>query len=171
MEFKFKSSIEYMQNINTDQSLLDQLKFRLTDTESLMTSYSSYIDELIQICDANESNIYLDKLRLFENDYYLAISKAQSIMKEALQHSDIQIVPAQTNKSNALNTRLPPIELCNFSGEIQDFENFSNPSEYLILNNDSFDAIHKFYYLKGHLTGDAAKISDKLAITSQFFCS
>ena len=52
-------------------------------------------------------------------------------------------------------SKLPPIQINRFSGNIRDWLNFWTSFEYNIHSNEDLNNVEKFYYLKNHLEGDA----------------
>ncbi|KAL0838452.1 hypothetical protein ABMA28_016584 [Loxostege sticticalis] len=69
------------------------------------------------------------------------------------------------------NVRLPEITIPTFSGNYLDWKPFRELFLGLVHKNKLLDATQKLYYLKSHLTGEAAELLRNVAVTAENYMS
>jgi len=117
------------------------------------------------------------KLSYFEDDVYGTCEEAYFDSKSNIQLLRDEIVKdasADPNVSNISSSRsaprtLPKITLPKFSGDYHDWTPFRDLFTSLIVSNNDISAVEKLHYLKGQVTGEAARFLANIAVTADNF--
>lgn len=78
-----------------------------------------------------------------------------------------QPTDASNKNSSTISVKLPEIKLPAFSGKYEDWSSFINSFDSMVHENPLIPIIHKFYYLKTSLSGEAAAHVQALKVTNE----
>lgn len=163
---RFNNDIELFESdLNRAENYLsNNLRARaLVAKTFLMKDFESLMNDIRQLClnlgsDAEcrcKFEILQDRFFAFSENTNTIPNVSDSVSTNA--------------KVEPIKIKLKPIELPTFDGDFMKWPTFSGLFTSLILNNGSVDNIQKLQYLKTHVSNDAAKVIDKLEITSENF--
>ncbi|XP_063931166.1 uncharacterized protein LOC135143218 [Zophobas morio] len=130
------------------------LKRRLASIEPCLREYQ---DIEVQISTVDEIQVKDDEATEFENKYFEAVSNAESLIQAAGALESVPNSNSPSNRNETLPVKLPEICLPTFDGSFTEWLSFRDSFQSLINNNTSLNAIQKFHYLKGTLSGEAQK--------------
>lgn len=164
---KFNSAVELFESdLNRAENYLtNNLRARAVVAKTfLMRDFEILTNDIRQLC----LNLGRDAecRRKFEvvQDRFYAFSEntnPSSFESGSVNMNNTRVEP--------IRIKLKPIELPIFDGDFMKWPTFSGLFTSLILNNGLIDNIQKLQYLKTHVSNEAAKLIDKLEITSDNF--
>ena len=133
----------------------------------------TFDDQLIDAVDDNCEGIIIKA-----DDYTTSIKEKIASFESALQcarapretsAATLSQAPDSTHDttpSHPKKVNLPKLTLTGFSGDILQWQNFIDTFKAAIDSDSALDAVQKFQYLRSQLSGDAAKVTEGLALTS-----
>lgn len=98
----------------------------------------------------------------FENTFYSSVAKA----KQLVQGTSIQ---GNSSNGNDFGLKLPTIQLPKFSGNFENWMDFHDTFDSMIVKNNNITPIQKFHYLKACLSGAAEKVISSMPLSSSNF--
>ncbi|XP_025835281.1 uncharacterized protein LOC108742837 isoform X2 [Agrilus planipennis] len=173
---------------------MDQLKFKRTGIKGSLTRFLNFLDsedlnpheikkslekceqlydqynaiqteiEILFNDDEQQTELQAADRESFENNYFHAVSKAQNLLDET------QLISAQTlnctsQPTNETHIKLPDIRLPVFDGQLGNWLKFRDSFVSMIHENVNLDNVDKFNYLKGYVTGEAARTIEALGVS------
>ena len=164
-----------------DLNIIDQIK--VAQISARLDKFQPTYDEFIQcqndielLSSSDDTQMESSDLLNFENDYFDLISRASVIISnfEAKQNlSESSSTHSQSNASlkniqgRTFSIKLPEMKLPTFSGSYDKWLEFRDAFSSMIDKNESLDTVQKFYYLRAHLEGEAAKMIESIKVTEQ----
>lgn len=145
--------------------------------EKLEDYYRKYEAELeLLVIDEENEQLYYANMDAVEQNYLGLRVKLTEFMKIRQTPAENQQSSTSVNDSinsnialpanTITNVKLPKIQITFFSGGYDDWKRFSSIFKNMIDDNKQLDKIQKFYYLKGYLKGNAAKLIQELEETA-----
>jgi len=101
----------------------------------------------------------------FEKDYFDARAQMQEIINLQKQSSTVGHNQSFGSSGGGNGSRLPPIPLPEFKGNIENWESFYDVFQALIHKDDSISLAYKLYYLRSCLRGPALDIGSSIPMT------
>lgn len=152
---KFDPKVESIALLEFRQEELPQINRKFDDVQCQI--------ELIDIDHADEGEV---ERETFEGIYYAIRAKIQEIINSEKAHNS-SMNNASMNSSiiHSQRTRLAPISLPNFNGNIQEWESFFDCFKAMVHNDDNYAPVQKFSYLRSTLSGQALDLIKGLPIT------
>lgn len=169
----FKNFLNSIQQLPENSPVpLSELEIRLNRFESLINEYEEVQDELDgcpNIDEVQEENYRRD----FENIFYPSVAGAKSIISK-LSVIDAAVNAGEVSESGSVslqnfNVKLPTIEIPKFSGKFENWLDFHDSFDSLIVKNSALNEIQKFHYLKASISGNASKIISSMPISADNF--
>lgn len=172
-------------NEKVSETIINDLKFRLENLQSVLSGFEKAQDRIECICDDDELIKEYDERRLFFDVYSSSLAAAQVILNDSGVNSEGRLGQSQLNENlhsplssaslaysgptnpGIQGVRLPTINLPKFKGNYDSWLEFKDTFESLIHNNGSISEIQKFHYLRASLEADASKIIHSLEFTAE----
>jgi len=101
----------------------------------------------------------------FEKDYFDARAQMQEIINGQKQASTVGHNQSFGSSGGVHRSRLAPIPLPDFKGNIENWESFYDVFQALVHNDDSLSPSQKLYYLRSCLSGPALDIISSIPMT------
>ncbi|KAL0879068.1 hypothetical protein ABMA27_004032 [Loxostege sticticalis] len=135
-------------------------KERLTAAylETRLESLEQHWQEVLHNCAYFKDHFY-DEVEELYIDYKANLKEKLEIIKHTIDTSKGYL--------ESSNVKLPEIKIPLFSGNYLDWPTFSELFLGLVHKNKLLDDTQKLYYLKVHLTGEAAELLKNISITSE----
>lgn len=169
---------------------IQDFESRLSRARPLLDNYEEIqyeIDMLVD--DLTDEMLYREQ---FENDYFSSVCKADTILsKQKLNPSENSVADSAENQSNddsrsnngsrssvsnysqnnqmSSNIKLPTIQLPKFSGNYQNWLEFHDTFQSIIVQNPEISLIQKFHYLKCSVTDAAERVIHSLPVSADNF--
>lgn len=163
---KFNSEIElFGSDLNRAENYLtNNLRARAVVAKAfLMRDFEILMNDIRQLCLSLGSNAECrQKFEVLQDRFYAFSENTNTPQNE---NGNVN----NSTRVEPIRIKLKPIELPIFDGDFMKWPTFSGLFTSLILNSGSIDNIQKLQYLKTHVSNDAAKLIDKLEITSDNF--
>ena len=164
----------YVTNFDAETGL-DQLSLRLEKLEETWHAFETVQGEL-EVIDEEDGHDeqHAGERTQFEKSYYESKSAAMKIIREKTlppsvsnaSASDSSLAPASTPAYKP-NVKLPALNLKTFSGNYEEWLEFSDTFTGSIDKYPGLPPVHKLYYLRSCLTGKAAEIIKSLESTDE----
>nr|XP_012152152.1 PREDICTED: uncharacterized protein LOC105664039 [Megachile rotundata] len=138
---------------------------RLELLEKNWTAFSETHNELLDVFSKESEHFY------FQEDYISIGEEAYLAQKAFLLDLQEELSTGKSTPSqNPSSLRaLPKIVLPVFSGEYNNWSNFRDLFQSLIIDNDSLSLVEKLHYLKTSLSGEPALLLQNISVTGDNF--
>lgn len=138
--------------------MLDQLWFEfLSGHKDLMRNYTAK--------EINASTYVTNDLYDKTEEFYLDYKCDLKILCNKFESKLVaQTSESICNSSRKTNANYPQINIPYFSGNYQEWTSFKSLFISLVINNESFDDVHKLHYLKAYLKGEPEQLVRHVAI-------
>ncbi|CAH2104084.1 unnamed protein product [Euphydryas editha] len=169
---KIKKARSNVKKAPKDRLTLTYLETRIENLEQLWTSFTSTHKEILKT---------VKKVELSESDYikcniydeveelYVDLKselKEMCLAKNNLTDSNGDKACCQQPANGVSRVKLPEIKIPFFSGKYSEWQTFRDLFIGLVHENKSLDDAQRFFYLKGHLNGEAEQLLRNIKITS-----
>lgn len=143
--------IELNARLNNSEKILDQFEENQLQLESLLEDISD-----------SEIEYRVD----FENLFYSCVAKARQLLQIS---ANVVQSTSNIHESDNSGIKLPTMQLPKFNGSYENWTDFYDSFDSIIVKNTNISAIQKFHYLKSCLSGSAEKIISSLQISASNF--
>lgn len=176
---RFRTVLDTLDTGNIDQLKITQLNVRLDKIQPLYDEFVQCQNDIEFLTSHTDMQNEGTELINFENEYFELISRASIIISTYEMEHKVELADdAQSDISsrsrhfqsphgNTFAIKLPEIKLPKFSGTYDKWLEFRDAFNSMIDKNDSLDAVQKFYYLRAHLEGEAARMIESITVTEQ----
>ena len=142
------AKLQHLQDLNN--SILD--KTADADLETATTASDDYNSDIRQ------------RLVIFERHLSRLSSKIGGDKETKLDASATPFEPTAIQTSYR-NVQLPKLELAKFSGKVLEWQSFFDGFLAAVHNNKNLNDVQKLHYLRGQLSGEAARAIERLQLT------
>ncbi|XP_072375596.1 uncharacterized protein [Diabrotica undecimpunctata] len=139
------------------QDRLHRSECILLQFEDIQCQIESCLDEIPE----EELNYRED----FENAYF----KASTAAKQLIEATNQSVPVSQSSNAHSSGVTLPSIQLPKFTGCFENWLEFHDSFNSIIIQNQNISDIQKFHYLKSCLSGNAEKVITSLTVSSSNF--
>ncbi|XP_064292696.1 uncharacterized protein LOC135309931 [Plodia interpunctella] len=162
-----------------DRITIPYLEIRLEQLEQQWAQFHSTHTNLISTVKESE----LQNSDYYKNSIYDEVEDQYIEYKTELKQALFQITRCtgtitqlecgnSGNSNTKVKLKLPEIKIPIFTGKYTEWQTFRDLFLGLVHNNNSLDDAQKFYYLKGHLKGDAEQLLRNVQVTADSYsCS
>ena len=122
------------------------------------------------IYDALTELIETEELQPLAVDVDNCLAKVQDARVRAKKKMKKVVAPAPSSAASSTieaHVNLPELHLPKFKGDILEFPRFWDLFTNTVEKDPKLSAVHKFTYLSGYLTGEAAEVIKELRVTEQ----
>lgn len=173
----FKKHIDNVQQIevNLSEAEIIELEERISSVQETRSDFVSIQNEIETIVEEGKLSEQIAEGQSFEETYFLAISRAKTILANSKRNIEIVNDMHSSRESDSLrgayrddspkNVKLPDLKLPSFSGNYSEWLSFYDTFNTLI-HNTKLNDIKKFHYLRSCLQGDALQVIQSLEISA-----
>ncbi|XP_008182501.1 uncharacterized protein LOC103309271 [Acyrthosiphon pisum] len=131
------------------------IKTQLALLEDAFTSYMGIHEQLADLEEDEKQQEHIDKLMEVSNTYVT--------LKADFLESLSNLTISENRQTVQQNIRLPPINLTQFGGNLEEWYSFKDQFETMVHKNKDINNTEKMYYLKTNLIGQAATVISSLS--------
>ncbi|XP_055619069.1 uncharacterized protein LOC129764228 [Toxorhynchites rutilus septentrionalis] len=159
IERSFHKIGEFVKNFNSERDS-GQVLVRLARLEQLFVEYREVVLEL-QLLSKSEED-YDNLLDEMEEQYFVYKSILTTYSPTQAGLSTIKGKEASFN-----HMKYPDLKLPDYGGKLEDWQSFHDSFHTAVHSSSELNEIQKFQYLKGCLRGDALRVIDSIAVSSE----
>ncbi|XP_055632651.1 uncharacterized protein LOC129773116 [Toxorhynchites rutilus septentrionalis] len=150
---------EFVKKFNLQKDL-GQVSVRLARLEQLFVEYREVILELQLLSETEED--YESSLDEMEEQYYVYKSILTTYSPE-----QARLNPPRAKETSFNHIKYAELKLPDYSGRLEDWQSFHDSFHTAVHSSNQLNEIQKFQYLKGCLKGDALRVIDSIAVSSE----
>lgn len=174
----FKKFVDKISDeIKADKSKITpviELETRIEQIKDVLVQFDQVQSQISVLIDEESEEIEHEYHSSFENTYYETVSKAKQLIKSAQSETQGQSVVSSSNTTQQIildnsGFKLPHIQLPKFNGNFENWLEFRDSFQAMIISNNNISLIQKFHYLKSCLTNSAQGIISSLTLSATNF--
>ncbi|XP_045446386.1 uncharacterized protein LOC123654528 [Melitaea cinxia] len=150
--------------IETRLDNLEQQWTLFTDTHAKIISQVKRAD--LYSSDYHKNSVYDDVEELYVQ---FKTELKEMLYKLKAPELEVKLSSNSQGESSARRFKLPEIKIPTFSGKYTEWQTFRDLFLGLVHENKSLDDAQRFYYLRGHLTGEAEQLLRNIKVTSDSY--
>ncbi|XP_045452957.1 uncharacterized protein LOC123662116 [Melitaea cinxia] len=150
--------------IETRLDNLEQQWTLFTDTHAKIISQVKRTD--LYSSDYHKNSVYDDVEELYVQ---FKTELKEMLYKLKAPELEVKLSSNSQGESSARRFKLPEIKIPTFSGKYTEWQTFRDLFLGLVHENKSLDDAQRFYYLRGHLTGEAEQLLRNIKVTSDSY--
>lgn len=162
---QLKAHANYIHCFDLDRNTVESLEGRIEMMELVSAEFTKIHREMhdyISPQDKAEIELADETYVNFSNDYCMVKGKARKLIAQSVKKAEQEDIMPEI-------TKLPPVPIPNFSGDIKDWISFRDTFKAVVIDQRVSGAV-KLHYLRESLkTGDAWKLISEIALSDDAF--
>lgn len=147
-------TLKFIGNFDPKVEALSLLEFRQEELPQINRKFDD-IQVEIELLSTDDPSEEEKEREEFENNYFAARSLIQEIINKNKRRNASGDDASLDSAAPYPRSRLAPIDLPKFNGNIQEWEAFFYSFKVMVHQQDSYSPAHKFHYLRSTLSGQA----------------
>lgn len=156
----------FISEYNAELNHITEVEARIEALKDSFIEFSKYQSEIEENVSLDKIDDETNKAAELENIYFKALAQANSLIKESSSKTIIKDSENTVISANKLKISLPPINIIQFNGSLDNWLHFRDLFISLIHENVELSNIEKMHYLISSLKDEARRAIEGLSISA-----